>query len=122
MATSRRRILVAVEPIVLEGALASILERVDLDDVVQFHRSPDRDVDGYDAAIVTIELPDDLRPDVVITLPDTVGDQRAGRLTVGNVSTEVDIPTHNEVIDLLDEQLPAAGLRSRRLHGLSDPA
>jgi formylmethanofuran dehydrogenase subunit A len=116
VAITRRRILLAVEPRVLEGALAAILERLDLDDVVQLH--DDGRAGAYDAAIVTITLPDDIRSDFVITLPDTVGEAALGRVTVDGQSSDVALPTHNEVIDLLDEQLPAQASRGVRLRDL----
>ena len=121
MAVKRQRILVAVEPVVLEGALASLLERVDLDDVDSFHAQEHGSQGTYDAAIVTIQLPDGVSTDLVITLPDTVGHRTRGHLTAGERSEEVELPTHREVIDLLDLELPAAASRGSRLRTLIDP-
>ena len=115
----RRRILLAVEPRVLEGALASILEQLDLDEIVQRQAEGAASRTGdFDAAIVTIGLADGVRSGVVITLPDTVGDEALGSLTVDGRTSAVDIPTYTEVIDLLDARLPAHLPRSERLQAL----
>jgi len=101
----RRRILVAVEPTVLEGALAVLLQ--DRNDVVQFHDAIEIDLSGpYDAAIVTTELVDRVRADVVITLPGDGADVGVGHILTGGLDREVQVHSHQQVIDLLDEQFP----------------
>ncbi len=102
----QRRILVAVNPVVLEGAMAKLLESPSVE-VIQYHEADRLDLaEPCDAAIVTIELPDEMRPDVVITLPDTVGPSGHGRLTVGQESREVDITSFQDLRTLLHEHLP----------------
>lgn len=102
---TRRRILVAVEPTVLEGALAVVLQ--DRNDVVQFHDALDDDLSGpYDAAIVSTELVDRVRADVVITLPGAGSDVGVGHVIAGGLDREVQVHSHQQVIDLLDEQFP----------------
>lgn len=102
---ARRRILVAVEPVVLEGALAALLSGGDRADVIQFHSAHADDlVAHYDAAIVTDGLGAAVRSDLLITLPDTTGAGGAARVTAGAVSRSVAVGTGAEVIDLLAEQ------------------
>lgn len=110
----------AVEPVVLEGALASILQRLDLDDVVT--RDEGAPSGSFDAAIVTITLPSDAQPDVVITLSDTVGFGSPGRLVAAGRSEEVEVADAAAIIDLLDATVPATSSRAERLqHLFHDP-
>lgn len=117
-----RRVLVAVEPVVLEGAFAVILEMIDVDEVVQFHDATESQRrESYDAAIVTTGFPGEVSAEVVITLPDTQadtdgsGDAGLGHVTTRLTSDDVDIRDQSVVIDLLDEHLPAAVCRRGRL-------
>lgn len=118
----RRRVLVAVEPLVLEGAFAAILELIGMDDVVQFHVAGDRERRQlFDAAIVTGSFSDEARADVVITLPDVrrsggPTNGHRGHVTTAQLSDDVEIRDQGEVIRLLDEHVPAALPRSERLH------
>jgi hypothetical protein len=104
MGRSRRRILLAVTPAVLEGALARMLLAADDDDVVQLSRTG---VDGYeggfDAAVVSDELPEGVRAGVVITLPDTRGSGGTGTVRRGEVVREVDIAGAERVVELLEQ-------------------
>ena len=103
----RRRILVAVEPAVLEGALALLLEAGAGNEVVQFHDGVDVDPAArYDAAIVTVELLTDVHAEVVITLPGAGSGPGIGHVTTGDDDREVLVHSHQQVIDLLDEQFP----------------
>ena len=111
--TGRRRILVAVTPLVLEGALAAILASGGRDEVVQFHELPGAAGAGgpggpasFDAAIVTAALPPDVRADMVIVLPDTEHGSRTGRVRSGAGWRDVPIATARQVLDLLVEQFP----------------
>ena len=116
------RVLVAVQPVVLEGALASILELIGLDLVVQFHTAQQADRDGfYDAAIVSAGFPDEVQAWVTITLPDTqapagaAGTPHPGHISTRAASHEVDIRDQREIISLLDEHVPAVASRKDRL-------
>jgi hypothetical protein len=117
-----RRVLVAIEPVVLEGAYAAILELIGLDEVVQFHRvAASLHAARYDAAIVTEGLLPAVRADIVITLPETQnGSHRPearlrGHVTIGKRSDEVDIRDQREVVQLWDEHLPLEASRAERL-------
>jgi hypothetical protein len=104
MARSRRRILLAVTPAVLEGALARMLLATDDDDVVQLSRMGlTGHEDGYDAAVVSDELPEGVRAGVVITLPDTRGSGGTGTVRRGEVVREVDIAGAERVVELLEQ-------------------
>lgn len=114
--------LVAVTPVVLEGAFATILELIALDEVVQFHDASAAERHArYDAAIVTADYDSEVFAEVVIGLPntedDTAGPGQGHRahLTIGNASGEVDIRDQREVIDLLDAHVPTQASRSERL-------
>ena len=115
-----RRILVALEPTVLEGALAVLLQARAGNDVVQYHHAAEIDLTApYDAAIVSVELVDDVQADVVITLPGGGTSAGVGHVITNNVDREVEVQSHQQVIDLLDEQFPAitaplAGLAPER--------
>lgn len=116
------RVLVAVQPVVLEGALAAILERIGLDQVVEFHAADEagRSV-VYDAAIVSAGFPDEVRAGATITLPDTEGSASAGgapgqgQFSAGGTSRQVDIRDQRQIIDLLDEHVPTVPSRKDRL-------
>lgn len=95
----------AVEPAVLEGAFAALLGNGDRADVVQFHGATAEELSThYDAAVVTDGLAEGVRPDVLITLPDTERGGRVARVTIGDISRCVDVGKNGDVIDLLSEQ------------------
>lgn len=101
MRRSGRRILLAVQPTVLEGALARMLSADPQDDVVQ------RAEDGhYDAAVVSDELPAGVQADVVITLPDTRGSGGIGTVRRADVVHDVSIGGAERVVELLEEYAP----------------
>ena len=98
----------AVEPAVLEGALAVLLGSGAGNEVVEFHAGADLDPGSrYDAAIVTIAAMDGVHADVVITLPDTGSGDGIGHVTTPTVDRDVALRSHQQVIDLLDEQFPS---------------
>lgn len=111
-----------MDPAVLEGALALLLtSRVD-HDVVQFHAAtPDERAGLYDAAVVTKSLAGDVRADIVIVLPDAgscagpVAGRGMGHVTTAGTDREVELVSHQQVIDLLDEQFPLAVSRPGRV-------
>lgn len=101
----RRRILVALEPTVLEGAFAALLRDGERSDVVQFHRTGvDKLAQRYDAAIVTLGFEHDVESEVVITLPDTEAGGREASVTINGVTRPVRVDTNAEVVDLLTDQ------------------
>lgn len=101
----RRRILVALEPAVLEGAFAALLRDGERSDVVQFHRAgADELAQHYDAAVVTLGFEHDVESEVLITLPDTEAGGREASITINGVTRPVSVDTNAEVIDLLADQ------------------
>lgn len=108
MATQpHRRIFVALEPTVLEGAFAALLGDGERSEVVQFQKAGLEELSAhYDVAIVTSGFPHQVEPDVLITLPDTEGAGRGATVTVNGVTRPVKVFTNQEVIDLLSEQFP----------------
>lgn len=102
-----RRILLAIEPGVLEGALARLLSsRID-DEVVELGRRGRGALrGGYDAAVVSDELPEGVRADVVITLPDTRGSGGIGTVRIGQVVHDVGIRGADRVVELLEQYVP----------------
>ena len=113
----RRRILVAMEPAVLEGALAVLLEADAGNDVVQFHGSAAIDLrEPYDAAIATMDLPDDVHAHMLITLPVGENATGVGHVITDGVDREVRVRSPQQVIDLLDEQF-RTGAQSRSTPG-----
>ena len=106
----RRRILVALVPMVLEGAFATLLRDGDAADVVQFHRATDEQLAAhYDAAIVTAGVLSELHPDLLITLPDTELGQGDVVVTAGAASWRVRLRTYDDVAELID---PLSGPRA----------
>ena len=104
MDRSPRRILLAVQPAVLEGALARMLSASDHDDVVPLGRAGLAGHEGsYDAAVVSDELPEGVHADVVITLPDTRGSGGTGTVTTGDAVHEVNIAGAQRVVEILDQ-------------------
>ena len=107
MERTGRRILLAIEPTVLEGALATMLSSAHDDDVTQLGRDGTTvGGDGYDAAVVSDELPHGVRAGVVIVLPDTRGSSGKGTVTSGGVVHEVSIEGAEGVVELLEEYVP----------------
>lgn len=104
MSENGRRILLAVRPHLLEGALAEVLAAGGPDEVVCYGGG--RSDGGYDAAVVCIDLPEDIRPHVVITLADRRGSGGPGSVSSGGVVHEVLIDGPERVLDLLDEHVP----------------
>lgn len=107
MKRSGRRILLAVEPGVLEGALARLLSATFDDEVVQAGRSGrGASFGGYDAAVVSDQLPEGVRAEVVITLPDTRGSGGTGTLRTGGDVRDVAITGAERVVELLEQYSP----------------
>lgn len=103
MEHSRRRILLAVTPAVLEGALATMLLASDDDDIVRLGGNGVAGHEGgYDAAVVSDELPAGIQAGVVITLPDTRGSGGTGTIRRGDDVRDVTIAGAEQVVELLD--------------------
>jgi hypothetical protein len=105
MDLSRRHILLAVQPAVLEGALATMLAEASRDRIVQMGHGR-VDAGDYDAAVVSDRLPAGVRAGVVITLPDTRGNGGRGTVRRGDVVHEVEIGGAERVAELLTQYLP----------------
>ncbi len=101
-----RRIFLAVEPGLLEGALARLLRDDAQDEVVQVSRRGVAPQAGYDAAVVSDVLPEGVRADVVITLPDTRGSGGTGTVRSGQGVSEVSISSPEQVVELLESYVP----------------
>lgn len=109
MAAGRRRIFVALEPTVLEGAFAALLQDGERSEVVQYHEGGAGDpADHYDAAIVTPAFVHRVDSELLIVLPGTeAGAGRQASLTVGGVTRPVSVGTNAQLADLLAEWFPA---------------
>ncbi len=99
--TRRGSILVAVEPVVLEGALAFLIERAHQAEVVQFHASAEALTRRYDAAVVSDPAPGGVHADVVITLP-AVG-AAVARVSENGETHWAPAESHHQIIHLLAE-------------------
>lgn len=103
MTTGRHRILLAVEPVILAGALRDLLQREDREViVVDLRSSPEPD--HYDAAVVVSDLPSGTSADVVIRLPDADGNAGAGLVIDLRGAEEVRIRGAQDVLDLLTDR------------------
>lgn len=60
----------------------------------------------YDAAVVSDAVPEGIRAEVVITLPDTRGSGGTGTVRRGGVVQEVSIASAERVVELLESYLP----------------
>lgn len=107
MESTRRRILVALEPAVLEGAMALLLGNEAGNEVVQFHDATGAELAGrYDAAIVTASVLEHVDAAVVITLPESRTGGDVAHVAAGPVNHHVALQSFQQVVDLLDEQFP----------------
>ncbi len=74
------------------------------DEIVQVGRRGLEAYQGeYDAAVVSEDLPESVRADVVITLPDTRGSGGTGTVTCGEAVYEVTIAGAERVVALLEQ-------------------
>jgi 16S rRNA A1518/A1519 N6-dimethyltransferase RsmA/KsgA/DIM1 with predicted DNA glycosylase/AP lyase activity len=105
VAEGRPRILLAVEPTVLAGALRELIESSDLEVVIidlRSHHEPDH----YDAAVVVSDLPHGTSADVVIRLPDAEGNSGTGLVIDLRGTETVRIQDAADVLDLLATRRP----------------
>ncbi len=115
MVPSGRRILLSLEPGMLEGALARMLHDAGYGEVVEAgRRARDLVASGgdYDAAVVSHELPAGVRAGVVITLPDTRGSGGTGTVRRGSRVESVQIGDARDVVELLDRYVPRRSSQS----------
>ncbi len=109
---TRARVLIAIEPVVLEGAFAAILHSIGVDEVVQFHAATVAErARPFCVAIVSADLAAEVVADVVITLPGIAVPGAPTGPPLGHVTSDegrvvVDIRDERQVIDLLDEHVP----------------
>jgi hypothetical protein len=105
------RILVAVQPAVLQDALVQVLNSAGLDQVETLDVELDtteRGLTGYDAAVVSELAPPGIRARVVITLPDQFGSPGLGAVeAAGQGAWPVPLASSADVIALLDRLVPA---------------
>ena len=109
----RRRILVALEPRVLAEAVAEMLARIGVDDVVM----AGRDLPGGDFDVALVSAPrSHTHADVLIEIPANCGPSR-----LSGSDTDVPIPhlTPNELVELLDRYCVAASSRVDHLAALT---
>jgi hypothetical protein len=112
--TTRRRprVAIAVQPTILGDALTSVLRDLDVDEVVNLREPHDTAPPAdFDAAVVTIVLPDAVDADVVIELPDTpTGD---GPTTVRHHDRceTVAVTALADILRLLDDYCPSTERR-----------
>ena len=100
--TRPHRILVALRPAVLEGAIAVLLGDGRRNVVVQFHQASEADRTGpFDAAVVTREFWSAVHAGVVFTLPDTTEAVGVGVVTNGDGRREFEVRSPEQVIQLL---------------------
>ncbi len=108
VAAKGRSILVAVEPVMLEGALALLIERAHKAEVVEFHATGDALSRRYDAAVVSCAAAQEVQADVVITLV-------APGVGAANITRDgtkwVLVESHHEIIQLLVDPSPLSNGR-----------
>lgn len=109
----RPRVAIAVEPTILADALADVLLGAGVDDVVNLRTDAD-DTTCFDAALVTVVLPDTVDADVVIELPDTPTGAGETHVSVRGYRAVVPVTALDDVLGILDDYCPAA--EPRRPH------
>jgi hypothetical protein len=104
-----RRVLIAVLPLVVQGALAALVAAAGVGDiVVELHGQPlQGHAARYDVAIVTGALPDNVRADVLIVLPGTEGTAGTASVTTVDGTRVRQVSSPGQVLDLLGEFFPS---------------
>lgn len=106
-ASAHRRILVALQPTVLEGAFAALLGHGERSDVVQFHKASPEQLSGhYDVAVVTEGLAGDVETDILIVFADTETGGDVAIITVNGLPRIVRAASSQDVMDLFSEHFP----------------
>jgi hypothetical protein len=106
MRQRRTRVAIAVEPTILGDALADVLRGAGVDEVVNL-RETDAPTGAFDAAVVTLLLPDDVDADVVIELPGSPAGRGETHVRVHGRSARVSISDVEDILRLLDDYCPA---------------
>lgn len=111
MTTRRRpRVAIAVEPTILGDALTAVLREVGVDDVVNMRDSEVAErPPPFDAAVVTIVLPDAVEADVVIELPGTDTGEGLTNVRHEDHCDTVDVRGLDDILRLLDAYFPCSG-------------
>ena len=96
--------------------LTRLLDKAGQDEVVRLDPEGDDDVAGdYDAAIVTIRLPDDVRADLVIELPGNDSGSHHGTVIDHDQRETVDLDGTQRLLGLLDERCATDASRQAAL-------
>lgn len=111
MSRRRPRVAIAVEPTVLGDALTDVLRDAGVDEVVNL-RDTQPAPGAFDAAVVTIVLPEDVNADVVIELPGTSTGDGETRVKVGGRTARVPVRALADILRLLDDYCPGDAPRT----------
>lgn len=107
MTPRRPRVAIAVEPTILGDALTEVLTSVGVDEVVNLRAEPSPPVpESFDAAVVTIVLPDNVNADVVIELPGTPTGHGDTNVRVEGRTARVAVRAVEDILRLLDDYCP----------------
>ena len=113
-APRRPRVAIAVQPTILGDALAAVLRDAGVDEVVNLREGePADDAPHFDAAVVTIVLPDAVDADVVIQLPDTPEGEGVTNVHHRNRCETVSVTALDDILRLLDDYCPGPASRHR---------
>ena len=113
MTRRRPRVAIAVEPTILRHALTDMLREAGIDDVVDLQADKEpADENAFDAAVVTVFLPDDVAADVVIQLPDTSTGHGETQVRVAGRVARVSVHELGDLLRLLDDYCPGAAPRT----------
>ena len=98
--------------------LTKLLDKAGQDEVVRVDPEGDRDLAGdYDAAIVTISLPDAVHADLVIQLPGNDSGHHRSTVIDHDQRETIDLDGTNRLLDLLDERCATESSRQAALAG-----
>lgn len=111
MPPRRPRVAIAVEPTILGDALADVLRDAGVDDVVNL-RDTAPALGAFDAAVVTLVLPDEVDADVVIELPGTPTGNGVTRVKVRGHTARVPVRAVADILRLLDDYCPGSAPRT----------
>lgn len=111
MTRRRPRVAIAVEPTILGDALTDVLRDAGIDEVVNL-RDAVPTPGPFDAAVVTLVLPDDVDADVVIALPGTATGDGETRVKVGGRTARVPVRAVADILRLLDDYCPGDAPRT----------
>lgn len=103
-----------MEPTILGDALTDVLRHAGIDEVVNLRDAePAPEAPGaFDAAVVTVVLPEDVNADVVIELPGTSSGDGETRVKVGGRTARVPVRAIADILRLLDDYCPGEAPRA----------